>query len=111
MLDKLSEKFLRYVINNQNDSNAIINIPTNHPDIGISSNFITDICKELEDKGYIHVIPCTDGVHSVILRKKGAAYFDNKRTLHKMFWKDLAISKASDIIVSAATTLLVSLLT
>lgn len=109
MLDKLSEKFLRYVIDNQNDSNAIINIPTNHPDIGISSNFITDICKELEDKGYIHAIPCDDGVHSVILRHKGAAYFDEKKTAKLAsgikYWLPIAISN-----LIAVASLVISIL-
>ena len=111
LLDKQSEKFLKYIIKNHKD-NQITDFLEHYDKIGVSSDFICDISKNLTDQGYITAITNIDNeVIGVILHHNGYIYFDEKRSKNIEYWKNFAISKVSDIIVSFLIALLTSVIT
>ena len=109
MLDSLSEKFLTYIINNQ-ENNIVQNIYDKYDDIGICADFVTQICKSLEEQGYISVIYADMEVHTVILLHKGAIYFEYKKAVEREYIKHFLLSKISDVIVSFVVALITALI-
>ena len=111
MLDKQSEKFLKYIIENHKD-NQISDFLKHYDKIDIHNDFIYDISKNLNDQGYITAITNIDNeILCVILHHKGYVYFEAKHSKNIEFWKNLAISKVSDIIVSFLIALLTTVVT
>lgn len=97
MLDKQSEKFLKYIIKNSKN-NTISELQRKSQYIGIDYDTICDICKSLESEGYIDCINADDGVFAVILRNKGLSYFSlkKKKIIYTSF--KIAVSLATLIV-------------
>jgi len=110
MLDKMSEKFLKYIIEHKDECNSIFNLPYHANKIGIPLTFIDDICRELASRQYIDFIDGDDYIYAVFLKHKGSVYFSEKRKANILYWKNLAISKISDIIVSAIVAWITALI-
>lgn len=110
MLDRESEKFLYYIIKNQ-VNNEVSKIYEKHKEIGVNPIYICDICKSLEEQGYISAIFADDEVEAVILHHKGSVYFENKKAEKKEYIKQFLLSKISDIIVSAIVAYLTVIIT
>ena len=102
MLDKNSEKFLKYINQNIAQNNSVTDIPYKTEEIGIPYELINDICKDLSSQGFIDYINFDDGVYTVFLRTKGKTYFKNKYTTYFYHVFQISISLATLIVAILA---------
>lgn len=109
MLDKMSERLLKIAIDVYDDKP--VNLAASS--IGITHNELAILCKYLYDEGYLltyHVPYRDEDNFELHLSHAGLKYFEYKRIERIEYYKKLALSKTSDIIVSAIVALIVSLL-
>jgi len=113
MLDKLSEKVLKYIVKNCSDD-VLIDFDKLYKNLNIAPRFINEICRQLTAQGYIKAIFADDEVCAVVLNLKGATYFSEKRRdiLSKIYV--LLGSKIADaifpLLISFLTSMLINLI-
>ncbi len=98
MLDKQSEKVLKYAISKYNDSsqNLISFIDTDALLLQISIDKIEIICEDLSNNGYFfNFVKYIDEGCRVQLTNNGISYFETKRTEQLRFWIPVSISVIS----------------
>ena len=98
MLDKQSEKVLKYAISKYNDSsqNLILFMDTDALLLQIPIDKIELICKDLSNNGYFfNYATYIDEGCRVQLTNKGISYFKTKRTEQLRFWIPVSISVIS----------------
>lgn len=115
MLDKTSEKVLKYIIANSENKGTLLVLFFNSSDsdkLNMSFSLFCSTCEFLQKEGYIKEFQLyyeqTDG--RLFLTFKGYSYFEYKKIENLEFYKQLALSKISDIIVSAIVALITALI-
>lgn len=114
-LDKTSEKVLKYLIShceNIKSKSLVTFTPEDAGNVNLPFSLFCGSCELLEKAGYITELAIyyeEDGGR-LLLTFAGYSYFDYKRIEKQEFYKQLAISKISDIVVSAIVALITALL-
>lgn len=115
MLDKVSERILKVAIEKckGNPHNEVTLTEKDFLFPKIKLSVISSVCMFLYENGYFST--CTyyyegDTEVTVTMKYKGFSYFDYKDISNKEFWKSLATSKISDIIVSVVAAIVTTLI-
>lgn len=111
MLDKQSEKVLKYIIDNThyeaNSEPQLIEGKDISNALNIPMHFLSEICENLGKDNYIKCLSNDfSEVIAIYLKQKGLFYFENRKTENRLFYKQIALSKVSDFIVSFITAAL-----
>lgn len=109
VLDKQSEKVLKIMISKY-DGNSGNDVFICGKDVDMPNDTLNSLCDNLLKNGYFSM--CKLQYHKdnlpvqITPSYKGLSYFECKKTSRREFIKQLALSKASDILVSAITAIL-----
>jgi hypothetical protein len=109
MLDKTAEKVLKYLIIKSNHSiDTAIIVNNEFVDvINISADVFYAACEYLLETGYLKTFHTYyDSGACIILNYRGYSYFEYKKLENKLFYKNFALSKISDIIIAFITTII-----
>lgn len=112
MLDKLSEKVLKYLIGiaNANKIPKQYSITLYEDDVtklGISFDLLKALCTDLLKKDYIEKLNWTLDEHiRITLSYKGISYFEYKTLRNTEYRKQLLTTTAFSILVSVASSIL-----
>jgi len=110
MLDKTSEKVLKFLVSESNNTGNKITVEFDTIDawhLNMSFALFCSTCKFLQDNGYVEEFTLYFEQENGMLQLtfKGYTYFEYKRIEKIEFYKQLALSKISDILVSVITTI------
>lgn len=112
MLDKTSEKVLKYLIEKSNGLlNELIHIEDAEIEhLGMSTNIFYSACEHLHQNGYLADFATYIDVNAYfILNYKGFSYFEYKKYEKRLILKDLLLSKTLDIIVAFTTAIITAI--
>lgn len=114
-LDKTSEKVLKHLISHCENikSKSLVKFsPDDATNLNIPFSIFYGSCELLEKAGYVTDLEIyyeEDGGR-LFLTFAGYSYFDYKKLEKQEFYKQLVVSKISDIVVSAIVALITALL-